>query len=481
MGIQRSTGSILTAGTLLAVSSALAACGSGGNPNTPSTPEVSASTPYYVMPVQQADGTLAPAVNDYGPVPLTAADCAPPPNVEIALVDDYEGGAASQTYTYNDTTCEVLPVAIKDWQPASTQIPSTWMSATSGDPNAPVQGGNRCGSLRAMHLAGTYTNYGAGLGTLLYNHSALLNSNPAYPPIPSTQIGVYFQGQTTALVKDGDTPFVAGLASTDLSQWDGITFWARRGPYGQDGFRPGLLDRTTADDFNKQSPPGVAACRSIYTVCSCLNGKPCTPWDPAVDPGPDPATIPQTGCYSGFAAEAPDVAGTYCWDPKVDPWPSGDPTIRCGQTACNYRVDTPIPTMIFNPVNKDRAVLWKADIGQGAGVGTMTCSPEPYVFHDSTQPAAQFCYTPGVDADPPEKMDRCQDSWLGTTGGSPSDPAIDTNWHRYMIPFANLRQGTVDQRSPGIDLTFVEALLFAFPGGNLDVWIDDVGFYRATK
>ena len=30
-------------------------------------------------------------------------------------------------------------------------------------------------------------------------------------------------------------------------------------------------------------------------------------------------------------------------------------------------------------------------------------------------------------------------------------------------------------------LTSVEALVFAFPGGNLDVWIDDVGFYRKVK
>jgi hypothetical protein len=473
MGIQFSDGSAFSTSLLLAGTCALAACSSGGNPQTP-LPEVGANTLYYVMPVQQPDGSLAPAVNDPGPAPLSPEDCAPPAGIEIALLDDYESGLASQTYTYNDTTCEVLPVANKDWQPGSTPIPTNWMSATSGAPNAPVQGGNRCGSLRAMHLAGTYTNYGAGLGTLIYNHNLSLNPDQTNMQVPMSTFHVYFEGQPTADVPDGDSSFVSGLQSSDLSQWDGITFWARRGPYGEPGFRPGLLDRTTADDFNKQSPPGVAACRSIYTVCSCLNGKPCTPWDPAKDPGPDPATIPLTGCYSGFAAEAPDVAGTYCWDPKVDRWPSNDPAIRCGQTACNYRVDTPIPTMIFNPVNKDRAVLWKKDIGQGPGVGTMTCSPEPYVFHDSTQPAAQFCYTPGVDADPPEKMDRCQDSWLG------SQP-VDMDWKQYMIPFANLRQGTVDQRSPGIDLTFVEALIFAFPGGNLDVWIDDVGFYRQKK
>jgi hypothetical protein len=36
----------------------------------------------------------------------------------------------------------------------------------------------------------------------------------------------------------------------------------------------------------------------------------------------------------------------------------------------------------------------------------------------------------------------------------------------------------IDKRSSGIDLSMVETLVFAFPGGNLDVWLDDVGFYR---
>ena len=142
--------------------------------------------------------------------------------------------------------------------------------------------------------------------------------------------------------------------------------------------------------------------------------KPCTPWDPAINPGPDLTQVPQTGCRAGFPAEAPDVAGTYCWDPKVDKWPSADPTLRCGQTACNYRPDTPIPTMLFNPTSDEAALLDSKDIGQGPGVGTIPCSPEPYVFHDSTLASAGFCYRPGIDADPPEKADRCENPWLGS-------------------------------------------------------------------
>ena len=132
--------------------------------------------------------------------------------------------------------------------------------------------------------------------------------------------------------------------------------------------------------------------------------------------------------------------------------------------------------MIFNPTSAEAASLDNTDIGQGLGVGTIPCSPEPYVFHDSTLPSAKFCYRPGKDADPPEKADRCENNWLG-----PQD--VDTNWKRYMIPFADLRQDNTAPKklSPGIDLTAVEVFSLVFPAGNLDIWIDDVGFYRKKK
>src|SRR5450432_360896 len=147
MSIQRSTRSVLTSAWLFVPVWLVACGGTTGKGNEPPS-EIGPNTPYFVMPVQALDGTLPASVNDYGPQPLSNEDCAVPPGIEIALFDDYEGWLASQTYTYNDSTCEVMPVPLKDWQPASTAIPAEW-------------GGKRCNSTRAMHLAGTYADWGA--------------------------------------------------------------------------------------------------------------------------------------------------------------------------------------------------------------------------------------------------------------------------------------------------------------------------------
>jgi len=168
------------------------------------------------------------------------------------------------------------------------------------------------------------------------------------------------------------------------------------------------------------------------------------------------------------------LEGDYCWDPKLDKYPPWDPTLRCGDFACEFHPDTPIPAMTYNPVSQEASELWHRDVGKGQGIGTMTCSKEKYTFRDSATPAANYCYRPGIDADPPEKNDRCNDGFL-------SGVLLDTNWRRYYVPFADLRQGNVDQHSPGIDLTMVESFLISFPGGNLDLWIDDPGFYRKAK
>ncbi len=436
-----------------------------------------AQSQFFIMPADPMDGTgLPPSINDPGPGPVDPKEC-DMSGYDFALVDDYEIGYATRTYTYNDSTSEVFPLVAKDWQPWSTDIPAAWSARSTCGP------GTATGGKKALHLAGHFRDFGAGLGTVLFNHTDTLAPQveftnlsaaaPASGPQPLTHLDgtpypesrarpiVYYPGDTSYLAQGGIT-----VASADLYDWTGITFWARRGPFAGPGFRPGILDRSSADDFNKQLPPSLAACRSIYTLCSCQNERPCTKWDPN-----DPAFANNLPSAKEIAENieplVPAMAGTYCWDPKLDKYPPWDPTLRCGQTACNFMTtDAPIPTMIFNPTTPAGAAAWSTN--------TMSCSAKPYVFHDSVTASGNYCYDPARDAAPPEKQTRCNDGFLaGTT--------LDTNWHRYFVKFADLRQGNVDQRSSGIDTGMVEALIFAFSGGNLDVWFDDVGFYRLHK
>jgi hypothetical protein len=484
--------------------------GAAGAPNgvTPT-----ANSQFFVMPAESQDmAGLPPAINDPGPGPIDATQCNDESLYEFAVVDDYEAGRASHTYSFNDSTAEMLPLVNKDWEPPATAYPAQWITKFGKNPCGP----GSAKSAEVLHLAGHFTDFGAGLGTVLFFHkdetlsgtaipftdlsgtvkadgSIVLADGSMAPPIAHPI--VYYPGDSTYVsympVKPSELqpPGVPHLMSADLSQWEGITFWARRGPFAGPGFRPGILDRTTSDDFNKQLPASLAACRSVYTTCSCPNQKPCMPWEPN-DPSysqPTPAEITSSieplipDTTTGFPASTypTPTRGTYCWDPKVDKYPPWDPSLRCGDFACDFHSNTPIPSMTYNPVDATQASLWRTDVGKGAasggaGIGTMTCSPEPYVFKDSTTPSARFCYKPGVDLDPPERMERCNDSFLAGT-------LLTTNWKRYFIKFSDLRQGMIDKRSSGIDLGMVETMVFAFPGGDMDVWLDDVGFYRKKK
>jgi hypothetical protein len=460
--------------------------GTGGAAGAPNGVVATATSDFFVMPVDPKDGSgLPPAINDAGPGKLiTSQQCMDEDaTYEFAIVDNYEGGKASHTYSFNDSTSEVLPLVSKDWEPWATAYPPAWTARLGKNPCGP--GGPT--SSEVLHLAGHFTDFGGGLGTVLFNHTDTLGTAVKFNDL-SQKVGADgVVPQVAAPARPitfypGDVAYVPGMASADLTDassvpphpWEGISFWARRGPFAGPGFRPGILDRTTSDDFNKQLPASMAACRSVYTTCSCPNQKPCTAWDPNDPQDPQPTA---DELMSNIEPLTPDVSGytvtkgSYCWDPKVDKYPPWDPSLRCDDFACDYHANTPIPSMTYNPVNATEANLWQADAGKGPGVGTMTCSPNYYVFKDSTTPSARFCYKPGVDLDPPERMERCNDGFLAGT-------LLTTDWVHYFIKFSDLRQGMIDKRSSGIDLGMVEALLFAFPGGDMDLWLDDVGFYR---
>ena len=446
----------------------LAAC--GGSKVAPTTEELAPpvpgpNTPYFVLPTPNpVDSTLPKSVNDPGPGPTADSECHAPDGMVILPMSDFSGSLIAKSYTFNDTTSKLWPVALADWEPAATPIPPEWGNLCAA-PGQIFAGSPQGLDSHAMHLAGVFHNYGAGIGTAFFNHQTTLQDNP---PINFTLATDMNQTVINGYAGDKFLQYADAsvFAYADLSAYDGVVFWARRGPYGEPGFRVAIADRTTSDDYNRQLPPDLAACRSKYILCSCQNGSPCTHFvrDPAL-PNTD-LSVPKTG--------------DYCWDPALDATPSVDPTQRCGQTACdsidivadrdiNQRVGAQIPSPLYsyisNPVNAARAAAWFP------APGKITCSPEPYVFKDSTMPSGRYCYDPSQDLPPPEAQEQCGDSFLAPV-------SVDLDWHRYTVAFNDMRQGNIDKRSPGMDKTRMLSVIFAFPGGNLDVWIDGLGLYR---
>ena len=65
----------------------------------------------------------------------------------------------------------------------------------------------------------------------------------------------------------------------DVSGWEGLSFWARRGPDSQAGFRVLIGDKYTDDDISylmyRDDPKAKRFCERVRE-CGCLNHRTCT-------------------------------------------------------------------------------------------------------------------------------------------------------------------------------------------------------------
>jgi len=72
---------------------------------------------------------------------------------------------------------------------------------------------------------------------------------------------------------------------------------------------------------------------------------------------------------------------------------------------------------------------------------------------------------------PPSRDDRCLDGWQGTV-------ELTLDWHFYILPFSELRQGGYGKRAPYFNLKAIDTVAFTFIVGWADVYIDNVSLYR---
>lgn len=68
---------------------------------------------------------------DAGSDAVDAKDCAPS-DYDIVVIDNYEIGKGTKTYTFNDSTSDVYPLAFKAWEPSTTLIPKPRGGVTCG-------------------------------------------------------------------------------------------------------------------------------------------------------------------------------------------------------------------------------------------------------------------------------------------------------------------------------------------------------------
>lgn len=237
----------------------------------------------------------------------------------------------------------------------------------------------------------------------------------------------------------------------DLTQWDGISFWARRTNDSQPGIRVALGDKYTDDDLSYLqyhiNPEDQRFCERNQE-CGCPGGRECidgTCYDPRVDaPLEEGAVSMSTSRVDGSPMPVLDEENIHRYTP-------------CGQFMCERGF------LAFRGAS-DGSVA-REDM---AFAGT-TC--QPFTFRGGI--TDDFCYDPASGRYPHENSQVCGDHWLKPVH-------LSTEWQFFKVPFSDLLQQGWAKESYELDLTSAAVVRFIWGRGWVDMMLDDVRFYRNT-
>lgn len=307
---------------------------------------------------------------------------------------------------------------------------------TFGLPAETIDDGPSCNGENnghALHFkGGRFNRYGAGI-----DHALGLAPGDACPlnadgsrsdlcaPEPSDDAELDSAGlPLMAVDAEGNArPYAQPHVFWDLSRYDGIAFWARRGPEGQATLLVKVQDKYTSDDLARQNQKYCQRIRPCNLRCT--NHTRCTPDNTGIH-----------RCFSGASEEYPGVGMDAGLQDLIFP--------RCGQSACTS------PGTYTDP-------------------DFVSASCEPYTFA-SNHESGEFCVNPGDEPAAPEV--RCGD-------GPGRAVLLTTDWQFYTVPFSELRQLGFAQEEPRLDLRSIAMLSFIFTVGWVDVYLDNVTFYRS--
>lgn len=245
--------------------------------------------------------------------------------------------------------------------------------------------------------------------------------------------------------------FMLGV-TLDLTEWDGISFWARRSSNDvEPGIRIVLGDKHTSDDLSylqyHVNPEDERHCERKIE-CGCQGNSPC--YGKEVE-RPDPDRIGATILQTEYR----------CWDTpprasEIPLLPNGEPDLsnpppdaflECGDSICL----------------QDYEAFGMPDV-QRAGT---TCND--FTFRGGQ--IETLCYDPEDGPFPVERTDQCGDHWVHPV-------RLSTEWQLYKVPFTSLLQEGWAKESFKLDLTSAVVVRFTWSTGWHDFWVDDVRFYR---
>jgi hypothetical protein len=419
------------------------------------------------------------------PVPSTCiGTCVPDPGSQLTLtglggcqqqeaglelspkaVWDFETGSGRGMYVYtDDTTPNIFSYADQStpaydkrvgFEPTAAAFQRCTDDTDAGQAHSP--------SHFVMHLAGgPFRGFGGGMGisfSKLHEQAGACmdGGSPAEflcPESPGADTpdfcpasGVEFRCQTL-----------------DLSRWDGISLWARRGPNGQAALRVGLGDIDTDDDISylmSSSPQyqGVPRRCERNLGCDCGNQKPCAPYTST-----DPST----------AKESTD---SYCWDP-ADPTNLVDPKTHKVKPTLGNDADA-----LWTESHTLVSTASKCGKSRCADIYAASQMPDPFfnnractTYSAPTGGQAQYCYDPtdATEHPPYDSNDTCGDHWVFPIN-------LTTDWRLYLVPFTALSQQGFGKKfaRPLVDRASMLRLMWDV--GWIDYWVDDVRFYRTRK
>jgi hypothetical protein len=274
---------------------------------------------------------------------------------------------------------------------------------------------------------------------------------------------------------------VLGMA-VDVSQWEGISFWARRGPNSQVGFRVLVGDKRTDDDISfmqyVRDPLAPRYCERAFE-CKCKSAsRPCTKltdeeaskinqllnnghsdtWesDPLLGNAYNISPANYKSALPEYALAEP--GDSICWKRgnTTEDYALAARTMQyCGQSAARHQTDS----------------AKSLNVGKDPYISDTTC--QEFSFRGSI--TSDYLYNPNSEIPgqqkPYEGSQLCGDHWMRSV-------TLSTDWEFYKIPFTELLQQNWAKRSYWLDLTAVTLARFTWDRGYIDYYLDDVRFYR---